>query len=187
MNNDHIFYLRELKNDEKNYGYLQKQINDIIVWWPKPTSTEPDGNLVFKNVWLGNKFLAHDYDFVTREKINHIINITDDTDNKFPFIDYTNLPIRDETACSYDLYSSMEKIVDSMHDSINNNKPILVHCKRGHHRSASVIALYLMKYYNMSLVDAIKFIKQKRPLAFRRMTCMVDTLIKYENKRYVKN
>jgi len=59
-------------------------------------------------------------------------------------------------------------------------KAILVHCKRGHHRSASIVVFYLMKYQGMSLVDAICMVKAKRPTAFARETCLLRTLIQIE-------
>ena len=55
--------------------------------------------------------------------------------------------------------------VDFINDNIKNG-PVIVHCMAGMNRSATVIAGYLMKYKNMTLVQAIDLIKSKRPKAF---------------------
>jgi protein-tyrosine phosphatase len=47
-----------------------------------------------------------------------------------------------------------------------NNKPVLVHCKNGMQRSCGVVACYLIKYNYMTPIDAIQFIRYKRPIAF---------------------
>jgi len=77
----------------------------------------------------------------------------------------------------------IEQGADAINKAVSENSIVLVHCKRGHHRSATIVAFYLMKYKNMSLVDAIFFIKKSRPTAFRKMTCMLETLIWFENNK----
>jgi protein-tyrosine phosphatase len=47
-----------------------------------------------------------------------------------------------------------------------NKKPVLVHCFAGMQRSCAVVACYLIKYYNITPLDAINFIKKKRNVAF---------------------
>ncbi len=43
---------------------------------------------------------------------------------------------------------------------------VLVHCAAGQQRSAAVIAAYLMNKKGMSMEEAIKYIKSKKPDAF---------------------
>lgn len=142
---------------------------------------EPDANLIIHNIWLGNQFVSQDTNFVRDNNIATIINITDVVPNKFNFIEYINFPIKDTAACDTNLLPQMEFIIDLLHQLIIDNKSVLVHCKRGHHRSASIIAFYLMKYHDMTLSDAITFIKTIRPLSFRRTTCMIRNLVLVDN------
>ena len=44
------------------------------------------------------------------------------------------------------------------------NQNILVHCYMGSSRSASIILAYLIKYYHLTLEDALKLLKEKRPV-----------------------
>jgi len=180
---DNIWNFKQLNGQEKKLGEFIKEINNIITHTPQSNFNEADANIIFGSVWLGNIHAAHDFNFVTSERIKYIINATSDIENKFPFIHYQTLPITDINACYKNFIQMIEDGADIIYKAICENKPILVHCKRGHHRSASVVAFYLMKYHNMSLIDAICMIKKARPTTFRRMTCLLQTLIHYEYSR----
>ena len=173
--------LKQLKDKEIYLGEFVKNINNIIVF-ATPTSNvvEDSANQLTNNLWLGDYRAAHDPKFMHDEKIKNVINATDSIPNKFMLINYYTYPIKDMYACYNDLFGILEDGADVINKSLSQNKNILVHCKRGHHRSASIVAYYLMKYEHMSLIDAILFIKQNRPYAFRRMTCMLWALILYE-------
>lgn len=156
-----------------------RQLKNIITFGTKPNSA--NANLIVKNLWLGNCLAAHDIDFVTQQHIKYIINVTDDVPNKFPFINYTSYKIKDIYACHKNLFRIINEAADIIHHVLSSNSAILVHCKQGHHRSATIVVFYLMKYQDMSLIDAVKFVKNIRPNAFRRINCMLKTLIIDEN------
>jgi protein tyrosine phosphatase len=172
-----------LENDELLIGEIARQINNLIVLYTEPKNTEADATLILQNIWLGNHIAANNYNFVASKRIKHVINITDDIPNVFPFLDYTTFSIKDITACHSNLLQKIDYCASIIHNVVAENKPILIHCKRGHHRSASVIAYYLMKYCNMTLIDAVRLIKMNRPTAFRRINCMMKTLIYYEKNK----
>lgn len=44
----------------------------------------------------------------------------------------------------------------------NKKSKVLVHCKMGISRSASVVIAYAMKAFNMSLEEALALVKKKR-------------------------
>lgn len=163
-----------------NNENLTNEINKIIVHYTKARGTETDADMIIDNVWLGNFSVAHDIFFITDKKINCIVNATKNIPNCFNFIENFTFHMRDFEACHDDFIEIINKGADAIHYALNNNKIILVHCKRGHHRSAAILVFYLMKYRNMSLLDAILLIKRKRPTAFRRITCLLKTLINYE-------
>ena len=58
------------------------------------------------------------------------------------------------------------QVLEHIHASLQANEPVLVHCFMGIQRSASLVACYLIKYYNMSPSESINYIKTKRPIAF---------------------
>ena len=183
-----MWHYKQLNTYQQKIGQLVKDINDIIVNFndkslndlASKNLNQPDANLIMDNIWLGNSNVAQDFNFVTSKKINTIINVTKDISNYFDFIEYINYYIRDDDACQINLFYVMEEGAKIINDTISNGKTILIHCKRGHHRSACIVAFYLMKYHNISLICAIKIIKNIRPNAFRRITCMLQQLILYE-------
>jgi protein tyrosine/serine phosphatase len=134
-------------------------------------------------LWLGDKYIAHNLEFITQNEIKYIINITDNINNKFDFVSYVNFRIRDIMACETDTLDVLKQGAEIINVVLHHNLPILIHCKQGHHRSASIVAFYLMQYHHLSLLSALHLIKQIRPRAFRRVSCMLKTLIDYEVDR----
>ena len=57
---------------------------------------------------------------------------------------------------------------DFIHSQISQSEriPILVHCSVGKSRATSVTVVYLMKYKNMSLRDAMQLVRSSRPRAY---------------------
>lgn len=177
---NNTWHFKILDNNEKKFGVLIRQINNIIISNKKTKGTETHADFLFNYVWLGNIYAANSLDFLKNNAIKYIINVTPETINRFTFIEYATFPINDSEACYNNYISIMENAADIIDKAISEKKPILVHCKRGHHRSACIIAFYLMKYHKMTLANSIHLIKNIRPTAFRRMTCMLKTLIYYE-------
>lgn len=178
---------KKLYGNELILGDLNKKVNFLIVTYSKQKGTESNANLVFKNIWLGNEHAATDIQFVYDKNIKCIINVTTHVQNIFPFVNYLKIPIKDFNACESNLLQIIEIGADTIHQAIQTNNTVLVHCKKGHHRSAAILAFYLMKYNGMNLLDSIYLIKKVRPTAFRKMTCMLQTLIYYEYNRLVKD
>lgn len=177
------WYYKYLDSNEQKIGKLITNINEVIVKYSEKKGSEADANLIINNIWLGNQIAAHDLNFVTSKFIKNVINVSDDVPNKFDFLDYYSCSIKDSDTCYKNIINVLEKGAEIINYSVKNNNKILVHCKRGHHRSASIVAFYLMKYHNMSLIDAIYVIKNSRPTAFRRINCMMQSLINYEINR----
>jgi len=138
---------------------------------------EPDATHILSGIWLGNATAAHNFKFMQFQKINDIINVTPDIPNLFDSVQYYRFPIRDETMERNAALHALDVGADIIHKCVTKHRPVLIHCKRGHHRSATVIVYYLMKYRGLALADAIHLIKQKRPGSFRRLTRFLQFLI----------
>jgi protein-tyrosine phosphatase len=61
--------------------------------------------------------------------------------------------------------SEMQLLIGStaINDSLRKGKKVYVHCRNGHGRSPALVAAYLMRYKGMSIEEAAKTIKLKRP------------------------
>ncbi|MDX1700289.1 MAG: dual specificity protein phosphatase, partial [Melioribacteraceae bacterium] len=63
--------------------------------------------------------------------------------------------------------------------AFKSNKNILVHCKKGHHRSAAVVGAFLIKHFNLDYKLVTQYINNIRPCALRKDKCMVKSLARY--------
>ena len=106
------------------------------------------------------------------EKLTHIINVSDE-----PLQEPYGVP---NDSIVYEHYSISEqgndpnrtrellfKAAGRLHELLDdedgsNNRGVYVHCALGVNRSPSVVILYLIKYKNMTLYEAYKYVAKKR-------------------------
>jgi len=126
-------------------------------------------NLIIPNLYLGNIQAASDIDFFKNNKIEAIVNCTENEPFHQYFEDKLKYRLSVTDSKDPDNISKFKKeIVDAVNfidNAIDSNKPVFVHCYWGLMRSATVVAAYLMKKYKMELNDAINIVKEQRPLA----------------------
>lgn len=118
---------------------------------------------ILDNIYLGNAYNARNYYDLLEKNIGLIINCTDEIPNYFEdHFEYHRIDVKDINHAN--IFPYLDETVTKMHDYVQNNplKEVLVHCFMGSSRSATIVAAYLMKYFNYSLADSITFIKQKR-------------------------
>ena len=148
----------------------------------------PNAHLIKDNIWLGNRYSALDNNFLRENKIRVIINCS----KNLEFIDNDSIikirvPIDDDlrTKSNQDMFKEYIKIIPKLKKFIRKNENILIHCRAGMQRSASVIAAYLINKYGYSVQDSINFIQSKRNVAFRPGPNFNIALIMY--KDFLKN
>lgn len=142
---------------------------------------ENDVNEVIPNLWLGNWKSSYDRNFIMNYNIKHIIRIMPDHKPTFRYngVKYVHIPIRDDNTCYNDLTKMFETVGSYIATSLRRGEGVLVHCKRGHHRSAVVVCAFLIRYLGIDYVTACAYINSLRPCALRRDTCMVRALYRY--------
>lgn len=117
---------------------------------------------IINNIYLGSAInAARFYELHDDYNIGVIINVTKEISNYYPeqFI-YKNYDVSDVNTDS--IIHFLEEAYDFIKE--HSDKNILVHCFMGASRSASLVAYYLMREYNMSLEEAIIFLKGKRSI-----------------------
>lgn len=93
--------------------------------------------------------------------VRHILNVTREIDNFFPgMFDYLNVRVYDDEK------TNLLKHWDNTYRYITRAKAegskVLVHCKMGVSRSASVVIAYAMKAYNWEFQKALQHVKERR-------------------------
>lgn len=93
--------------------------------------------------------------------VRHILNVTREIDNFFPgMFDYCNVRVYDDEKT--DLLKHWDNTFKYISRAKMEGSKVLVHCKMGISRSASVVIAYAMKAYNWDFDQAIKHVKEKR-------------------------
>lgn len=142
---------------------------------------ENDVNEVIPNLWLGNVKSAYDKSFLDKYNITNVLTIMTDFDNRYRYngINYFVIPIKDENSCTVNMIGIFDMSTQFIFDALRRKEGILVHCKQGHHRSAAIVAGFLIKYLRVAYLSAILYINYLRPCALVRKTCMSDNLFNY--------
>jgi protein-tyrosine phosphatase len=145
-----------------------------------------DYNMIIPNLYLGNIIGANNVDFLKKNNIQSIINCTENE----PFNEYFNdgsifrLSIndsRDETNINK-FKREIIHAIDFIDNSIEQNQAVYVHCYWGLMRSATVVAGYLIKKYNLTVEESINIIKEQRPRALVSFYNFNDVLKYVENE-----
>lgn len=141
----------------------------------------PKVTKIMDGLWLGNLNDANNLSFLIENNITVVINISFEKIVIYDNIDYYQFRITDDDICDnkMNIINELTQVTDCLNYYLGNNRNILIHCKKGHHRSASILALYMVRYHNYDLSHAVDYIKNLRPTAFRRFPCIMYQIIAY--------
>ena len=74
-------------------------------------------------------------------------------------LNWTDYPLQDINENNLLLH-----LIKLIHSHLLNNKKVIVNCYMGVSRSAIIVIGYVMYHFRMSVMDALEFVKQKRPI-----------------------
>lgn len=93
--------------------------------------------------------------------VGHILNVTREIDNFFPgMFDYFNVRVYDDEKTN--LLKHWDNTFKYITRARKAGSKVLVHCKMGVSRSASVVIAYAMKAHDLNFAQALKHVKKKR-------------------------
>lgn len=124
---------------------------------------------IIKNLWVGNYKSATDITFLKSNNIGLIINLSKTINfTNLPNIHKYRIPINDNLSNESNVgminhFENSYKLIDKF---LKNNQGVLIHCRAGAQRSATLAALYLMKNYNIRSIKAMEIVKSQRKIAF---------------------
>merc|ERR1711963_538123 len=115
-------------------------------------------------LFLGNMTDASDADTLTRLGIDHVLNVTTvkPTYQQSAKITYKQLLAADNGSQNIKQY--FDEAFTFIDDARDCKGSVLIHCQAGVSRSPTIAIAYLIKYFSMSMVEAYKFIKNRRSI-----------------------
>ena len=113
-------------------------------------------------MFLGNFKNANNIDEIRQFKIKYILNCAIEVEvQNIPIdIKYCHLPLTDSNTT--DITQYFEQAFNLIELARKKREKILIHCKLGISRSASIIIGYLIKYLGYTASSALTFLKTKR-------------------------
>uniref|UniRef100_A0A3B5KXU5 protein-tyrosine-phosphatase n=1 Tax=Xiphophorus couchianus TaxID=32473 RepID=A0A3B5KXU5_9TELE len=126
-------------------------------------------------LYLGNEHDAQDLHLLQRMNIGYILNVT----THLPLyhydtglFNYKRLPATDSN--KQNLRQYFEEAFEFIAHQAGMG--LLIHCQAGVSRSATIVIAYLMKHSWMTMTDAYKFVKSKRPIISPNLNFMGQLL-----------
>ncbi|KAI6176691.1 Dual specificity phosphatase, catalytic domain protein [Aphelenchoides bicaudatus] len=134
--------------------FIDRTIMFILGQMEKPSK-------IFDYLYLGTEWNAANYDELERNKIKYILNVSKEIDNFFPaHFDYLKIFIADDVTTS--LVNIWQQTFKFIKMAKQKDSVLLVHCKKGISRSASIVIAYAMKEYGWNLDESYEFVRQRR-------------------------
>lgn len=119
-----------------------------------------EASKILDYLYLGSEWNASNFEELKGKGVKKILNVTSEIDNFFPgSFEYYNIRVEDSET------TDMLRYLNDTYNYINKSKsegPVLVHCKKGISRSASVVVAYIMKEKNCNLLEALEYVKKMR-------------------------
>lgn len=172
-----LFYIKNKYYIYKIMNFINKGLYNVLC---KFRNTETltlvnniakidDYNLIIPNLYLGNIKCAHNLSFLIQNNIQAIVNCTEHEHFHEYFNDENKRKMRlsindsrsDENIAKFK--SEIINTLDFIDNCLEENKPVFVHCYWGLMRSATLVASYLIRKYNIKAEDAIFIVKVNRP------------------------
>ncbi|KAK2846020.1 hypothetical protein Q7C36_010874 [Tachysurus vachellii] len=128
-------------------------------------------------LYLGNEHDAQDLDQMQRLNIGYILNVTTHLPlylYDLGMFKYKRLPATDSN--KQNLRQYFEEAFEFIEEAHQAGKGLLIHCQAGVSRSATIVIAYLMKHTWMTMTDAYKFVKMRRPIISPNLTFMGQLL-----------
>ncbi|MDE1766812.1 MAG: dual specificity protein phosphatase family protein [Thaumarchaeota archaeon] len=120
--------------------------------------------------WLINNKLAgsgmpttpSEIDWVQKQGVKSIITMTEHPlpESWVRGIKYLHVPTEDFSAPDM---AQIDQAVEFIHERLQNEEPVMVHCAAGIGRTGTILACYLVKYHKSSAKDAIEKVRKERP------------------------
>jgi protein-tyrosine phosphatase len=113
-------------------------------------------------LYLGNSYNAANFKTLDNLNIDCVLNISNEIPNYFlDNFKYLQISVPDINSCS--ISYCFDSVIKFFFENIDaGNKNFFVHCYYGASRSATIVLLLLVRYYNLDFEDAKSLLDRKR-------------------------
>uniref|UniRef100_A0A3B4BAG4 Dual specificity protein phosphatase 10 n=1 Tax=Periophthalmus magnuspinnatus TaxID=409849 RepID=A0A3B4BAG4_9GOBI len=132
---------------------------------------------ILPSLYLGNEQDAQDLRLLQRLNVGYILNVT----THLPLYHYDTglfvykrLPATDSN--KQNLRQYFEEAFEFIEEAQQAGMGLLIHCQAGVSRSATIVIAYLMKHTWMTMTDAYKYVKTRRPIISPNLNFMGQLL-----------
>ena len=141
---------------------------------------------IFNWLYLGSYQNACNIKDLQDLRIYYVLNCTAECENKdYPDIEYYQARINDLP--NFNISVFFKKTNQFIHQAKASGKSILIHCQLGISRSTTCLIAYMIKYLGYTTINALQFIKTKRPYVMPNFG-FLQQLKNYEEKiKFNKN
>ena len=137
----------------------------------------PPPTMVLRNLWLGNMKDAQNKAWLKRHKIHKVFNVTHDLPES-PGIPTVRFAIHDSRDDGDKMLEHGLKWAEEVMEAMENG-PVLLHCKEGRQRSATLALLLLGLKHPAQLHILMKKLQAKRPIALTPVPTFTKALKKW--------
>lgn len=185
-------------NNQKSVSILKLELNESMlanIYQMKkrkyidnePIAILPEKILKDKGkLYLGSIKAAKNIKRLKELNISHIIDCQS-KENKFikkTKNGFTKLCLCLNDSINDNILQYMDKSLEFIANSLNDNKNVFCHCWQGASRSVAIIIGYMMKYHNMTLKQSLEYIEKVRGSFARPNNGFLLQLIKMEKSLY---
>ncbi|OMJ76878.1 hypothetical protein SteCoe_23649 [Stentor coeruleus] len=124
----------------------------------------PDYTNIDNFLYLGDLRTAKCLRTIQQLNIRHIVQLVATEDNPQVESSVRILKIPIKGGKSTDIRPVVEQALKYIHSAVSASENVLVHCKFGKNRSASIVIAYLMASKGITYIEAERFVKKKRPI-----------------------
>ncbi|XP_078083775.1 dual specificity protein phosphatase 18-like [Mustelus asterias] len=136
------------------------------------------------SLYLSNAVAAHNQSLLQASGVTCVISVTPGVISPmFPDMEYISIPVADSPSAQLSEY--FDVVADKIHLVEKLRGRTLLHCVAGVSRSATLCLAYLMKYHQMSLLEAHAWLRACRPI-IRPNNGFWKQLIEYEDGLFGK-
>ncbi|XP_075063572.1 dual specificity protein phosphatase 26 [Mixophyes fleayi] len=121
---------------------------------------------VWPRLYLGDQEMAANKCELYHMRITHILNASHSRlragEEYYKGMNIKYMGIEAQDSPTFDMSAHFYPAADFIHRALKERGRILVHCAVGVSRSATLVLAYLMIYHEMTLVEAITKVKERR-------------------------